>query len=159
MGRVTTAHSTPRRRQLRFASLEEVVADAERLVAAGNAKTVGNWSLDRLLMHLAVAIDGSIDGVPGQANRLLRIVGPLVKAWVFRRGLSPGVRLPVKLEAIAFPPGASAAEALGRLRVAIERTKSQRMTARHPVFGKLTHEEWNLFHLRHAELHLSFALV
>jgi hypothetical protein len=32
------------------------------------------------------------------------------------------------------------------------------MTARHPVLGKLTHEEWTQLHLRHAELHLSFAV-
>lgn len=147
------------RRKLRFASLDEALFDAERLVAAPNAKTLGNWSLDRLLSHLAVAIDGSIDGVPGQANRLLRLVGPLIKGWVFRRGLSPGVRLPKNLEAIAFPSGSSPEEALGKLKSAIERTKSQRMTACHPVFGKLTHEEWNLFHLRHAELHLSFAIA
>jgi len=26
----------------------------------------------------------------------------------------------------------------------------------HPLFGKLSREEWNRFHLRHAELHMSF---
>ncbi|MBU6413896.1 MAG: DUF1569 domain-containing protein [Planctomycetes bacterium] len=26
----------------------------------------------------------------------------------------------------------------------------------HPIFGKLTHQEWIAGHLRHAELHLSF---
>jgi hypothetical protein len=31
------------------------------------------------------------------------------------------------------------------------------MTARHPVLGKLTHDQWKQIHLRHAELHLSFA--
>lgn len=146
------------RRRLRFATLSDVVIDAEQLVATPDAKTLGNWPLDRLLTHLAVAIEASIDGVPGKANWMVRLLGPLIKRWVFKRGMSPGFRLPRKLEAIAFPPGSSPKEAVRKLRSAIERTKTERMTSSHPVFGKLTHEEWNQFHLRHAELHLSFAI-
>ena len=146
------------RRKLRFASLNEVVDDAERLVAAPNAKTLGNWPLDQLLSHLAIAINGSIDGITGKAHLAIRLAGPFLKGWVFKRGMSPGFRLPKNLEAVAFPPGSSSEEALEKLRLAVQRTQSEKMTARHPVFGKLTHEEWLQFHLRHAELHLSFAI-
>jgi hypothetical protein len=33
-----------------------------------------------------------------------------------------------------------------------------RRSLHYPVFGKLTPEEWHQFHLRHAELHMSFVL-
>ena len=153
------AKQGPGRRRLRFTTLDEIVHDAERLVAAKNARTLGNWSLDRLLSHLAIAVDGSIDGISGQAPGMIRLLGPLLKHWVLKRGLSPGFRLPKKLEAAAFPAGSSPDEAFRKLRSAVARTAAERMTARHPVFGKLSHAEWEQFHLRHAELHLSFAIV
>ena len=146
------------RRKLHFSSLGDVVLDAERLVAAPNAKTLGNWPLDQLLTHLAIAIHSSIDGIPGKANWMVRLVGPLIKGRVLKRGMSPGFRLPKKLETLAFPPASSPEKALSKLRSAVERTKTEQMTACHPVFGKLSHEEWERFHLRHAELHLSFAI-
>lgn len=146
------------RRQLRFVSLHEVILDAEQLVAARDAKTLGNWPLDQLLTHLAIAINSSIDGIPEKVHWMVRLVGPFLKGWVFRRGMSPGFRLPKKLEAVAFPEGSSPEEALHKLRAAVERVRTEKMNACHPVFGQLTHEEWNLFHLRHAELHLSFVI-
>ncbi|MFN5799079.1 MAG: DUF1569 domain-containing protein [Planctomyces sp.] len=32
------------------------------------------------------------------------------------------------------------------------------MRAPHPGFGRMTHQEWLLLHLRHSEMHLSFAI-
>jgi len=51
--------TVPGRRELTFSSLGEVVADAEKLVASPNTKTLGNWPLSQLLTHLATAINGS----------------------------------------------------------------------------------------------------
>lgn len=118
---------------------------------------LGNWPLDRLLSHLTIAVNSSIDGITEQAPWVIRLIGPWIKARVFRRGMSPGFRLPKRIEAVAFPADASIDEALANWKAAVARTKTERMTARHPVFGSLTHEEWMQFHLRHAELHLSFA--
>ena len=42
------------------------------------------------------------------------------------------------------------------LGAAIERAGSQRMKHPSPVLGKLSHEQWEQLHCRHAELHLSF---
>lgn len=155
----TDSKTKARRRQLRFNSLEETVVEAGRLAADPNVKMLGNWPLDRLLSHLTVAVNSSIDGIPGQAPWLVRLLGPLIKGRIFRRGMSPGFRLPKKLEAVAFPADASIDEALAKLKAAVARTTTERMSARHPVFGNLTHEEWVQFHLRHAELHLSFAVT
>ena len=46
------AKTVPGRRTVRFNSLDEVVADAERLVASPETKMLGNWPLEKLLMHL-----------------------------------------------------------------------------------------------------------
>ena len=147
------------RRQLTFRSFEDVVADAEMLVAAPRTKVLGNWPLPQLLMHLATAMNRSLDGITARAPWFMRLIGPFLKRRILEKGMSPGFKLPKDREAYAFPEAASAQEALETLRKAVSRVQSEKMTVRHPVFGKITHEEWARFHLRHAELHLSFAVA
>jgi hypothetical protein len=149
----------PARRDVQFENFEEIIADAERLVAAPNTKVVGNWPLTQLLMHLALTFDCSIDGFHAKAPILIRVLGPLIKRSVLRAPkMKPGIKLPKDAEALAYPKAESAQAALESLRKAIMRTKTERMCARHPAFGKMSHEEWSTLHLRHCELHLSFAI-
>ncbi len=150
--------TVPGRRELTFASLDEVVADAETLVASSNTKMLGNWPLSQLLTHLATAIKGSIDGYSAKAPWLIRLVGPLMKRRFLRHKMSPGFKLPKEVEVGFFPAAASPQKALEELRAVVGRTQNERMTARHPILGKMTHEDWTQLHLRHAELHLSFAV-
>jgi Protein of unknown function (DUF1569) len=49
------------RRKLDYASLEEVLADADRL-SSRPVKVLGNWSAGQIFRHLALAFNGSIDG-------------------------------------------------------------------------------------------------
>ncbi len=146
------------RRKLSFRTLDEVVADAERLVAAPQVRMLGNWPLDRLLNHLTLAINGSIDGITGKAPLPLRLLGPFIKRRVIKRGMSSGFNLPKDREAVAFPAAESNQAALDALRKAIKRTRSEKMTSNHPLFGRLTDDEWRKLHLRHCEMHLSFAV-
>lgn len=146
----------PGRRELRFESLDEVVGDAEALVASPETRTLGNWPLPRLLSHLTMTINNSIDGFQERAPWFIRLLAPLIKGKVLRK-MTPGIRLPKSAESYAFPDAGPAAEALVKLRAAVARTKSERMTAPHPAFGAMTHDEWLQLHLRHCELHLSFA--
>ncbi|MGH7137704.1 MAG: DUF1569 domain-containing protein [Pirellulales bacterium] len=150
--------TVPGRRVLHFKSLDEVVVDAERLAASPDTKMLGNWPLGQLLMHLATAINGSIDGISARAPWFVRLAAPLIKGRILTKAMRAGFRLPKKVEPDFFPSARSPGEALDALRSAVARTKVERMTSRHPVLGKLTHEEWTQLHLRHAELHLSFAL-
>jgi len=143
--------------QLNFSSLDEVVADAEKLLSSPHTRTLGNWPLGQLLTHLAMGINTSINGISFVAPWYARLFGYFFKGRILRRGLPPGIKMPKALEADAYPPAPSLPAALATLRQAVARTKTEHMTARHPVLGKLTHEEWLQFHLRHAELHLSFA--
>ncbi len=52
----------------------------------------------------------------------------------------------------------SGREALEQFVNAVARTSTERMTAPHPAFGRMTHDEWVVLNLRHCELHLSFAV-
>lgn len=153
---MTTA-SANERRTLRFDSFEQMLADAETLAASSAARTLGKWPLASLLEHLAMSINCSIDGFPTKAPWFIRLIGPLLKSGALKK-LSPGIKLPKRAEAEAYPPVNSVAEALEHLKSAATRTKTERMTATHPAFGKMTHDEWFQLHLRHAELHLSFVL-
>jgi hypothetical protein len=146
------------RRRLSFQSIDEVVADAEKLVASPDTKMLGNWPLCQNLTHLAMAINSSIDGISAKAPWFIRLLRPFIKGRILKKGMPAGFYLPKVHEAAFFPPAASNQVAFEQLRSAASRSKNERMTARHPVLGKLTHEEWAQFHLRHAELHLSFAV-
>jgi hypothetical protein len=118
---------------------------------------LGNWSLGHLLAHLTVSVNGSIDGTSAKAPLIARLIGPLIKRRFLTKPMPSGFKLPKGEEGILYPAATSAEDALRGLRTAFGRLKSERMTARHPVFGRMTHEEWTQLHLRHAELHLSFA--
>ncbi len=146
------------RRELHFTSLDEMVSDAEKLVSSPTTKTLGNWPLNQLLTHLATAMNASIDGIPFSAPWYLRILGFFIKPGVLKRGVLPGFSLPKDKEAAAFPAVSSPQEALDMLRKATGRLRNETASATHPIFGALTHKEWTQLHLRHAEMHLSFAV-
>ena len=150
--------TVPGRSDLNFASLPEVVADAEKLIAAQDTNTLGNWPLSQLLTHLSTAIDSSIDGISAKAPWFIRLIGPFVKGRLLTKKMSPGFKLPREAEVAFYPVATSPQEALDKLAAAVGRLQHEKMTAVHPVLGKLTHDEWTRLHLRHAELHLSFAV-
>ena len=136
--------------------MDEVLADAEGLVASPRTRTLGNWPLNQLLMHLAHAMTMSIEGIPFKAPWYIRVVGPVIKRRILRHGMSPGFKLPKEGDAASYRAAGSDQAALEILRQAIQRVKTEQMSSGHPVFGRMTHEEWRRLHLRHAELHLSF---
>lgn len=149
--------SVRERRDLRFESLQLVLVDAELLVHASNVSMLGNRPLDGLLNHLAMAIEGSLDGISFKTPWYMRLVGPLFKKRFTTKKMPAGFNLPRSVDEIYFPSSATAVEAFERLKRAIERTQTQPMESKHPILGSLTHDEWTKLHLRHAELHLSFA--
>ena len=147
------------RRQLRFASFDEVFADVEKLASSPSTRMLGNWQLGQLLGHIAWTVNSSIDGIPFKGRWHMRIVGFFIKGWVIKNALPTGIKLPKDEEVSAYPPVSSWQEGLDMLRKAAHRTKTEKMTSRHPVLGKLTHDQWLQIHLRHCELHLSFAVA
>jgi len=149
------------RRDVHYDSYDDLLADAERLVS-GDVQTVGNWTLGQILKHLAQSLNSSIDGTDMKFPWLMKKIFPLFvnKEKMLNNPLPPGFKIPKKGEAQFSPdPSVSTAEGLASLRAAIERCRTETSRAEHPAFGQLTREEWDKMHLRHAELHMSFAIV
>jgi len=147
------------RRKLSFESLDEAVADAERLVASPRVTMLGNLSLGQILAHLAIPINGAIDGFDIKGPWIIRtLLGPRIKSSILNKGMSPGAKLPKKFHAELFPRRVSAEQGLEMYRKAVARLKTERMTADHPFMGPMCHEDWDRLSRRHAELHLSFAV-
>jgi hypothetical protein len=165
---VSTAVTAPRapiittkvngRRKLRFTTLDDILADAERLTA-GQARQLGNWSLGQATGHLARAMKMSLDGTTlGRAPLPIRVLLRYVfKKRILTKGMRPGFNLKGPFADYIIPDAACTSEqGLADLRTGIERLKREPQRHPHPAFGPLTREEWDQLHLRHAELHLSF---
>lgn len=147
---------TANRRTLSYASLQEVVDDATRLLAA-DAPTTGDWSKGQIFEHLARTIDSSLDGFAFTFPFPVRIIGKYYfKPRIFKHGMSPGFKLKGPSKQALAPDPLADQEGLEHLKKSVQRleTESQRQVS--PVFGKMTREEWNRLHLRHSELHMSF---
>jgi hypothetical protein len=107
---------------------------------------------------LANSIDRSIDGSTVTAPWIVRLIAPFFKGRILKNGMPVGTKLPKRAEVTLYPAVETPLEGLEKYRAAAARLRNEKMTAPHPVFGKITPEEWRQFRLRHAELHLSFAL-
>ncbi len=81
------------RRTLHFNSLDEVLAEAERLVA-GSPRMLGNWSLGQTLVHLARGLDMAVEPAPFRAPWYVRLVGPWLKTRFLTKPMSAGFKLP-----------------------------------------------------------------
>jgi hypothetical protein len=149
------------RRQLRFASLDEGVRDAEALAEAerqGSLRVTGNWTLGQSIGHVAFWARAPFDGYPEmpQMPWLLRKLLPLFKNGFLNKRLPAGGRIPGVPEGTFGTEQLTTDDALAQLRAAFERLGRESPTVPNPIFGELTHEEWIKLNLRHAELHLGF---
>lgn len=161
-GTATVNPKSAQHRVLRFNSLNEMVAEADRLVAAertGSLKHTGNWSLGQTLGHLAYWINVSFDGYPPEMQKPPWIIRLIVKPMRRRftdKQMPRGVRMgKVPGGTFGIEP-LSTEEGLARLRKAAERLKSAAPSQPNPCFGVMTHDEWIGMNLRHAELHMGY---
>ena len=147
------------RRILRFDSIDQVMADVERLAEAeraGRLRHLGNWTLGQTFGHLACWVEYSYTGAPLKVPAVLKWILRRLKRKFLYEPMRPGARIPgVKGGTLAIE-SASLEEGLGRMRRALERLKSEAPTQPQIIFGPLAHDEWIALHLRHAELHLGF---
>jgi hypothetical protein len=147
------------RRTLRFESIDQVLAEVDRLVEAeraGRLRRLGNWTLGQTLGHLAAWAEYSYTGAPLRVPFFIKWILRLRKRKFLYGQMRAGVRIPrVEGGTLATEP-VPLDEALGRLRRVMERLKSEVPMAPNVIFGRLNHEEWIALNLRHAELHLGF---
>jgi hypothetical protein len=151
---VNTAKVTGRRK-LDYKSFDEFLADVDRL-SAGSPKTQGNWSAGQVFQHLANAFNGSIDGFPQAFPWFMRAIARMFKKKLIGGAMPAGIKMPAKLASAVMPEPTSTETGLANLHAAVSRLKQEAHRAAHPVFGKITNDEWNTVHLKHASLHMSF---
>lgn len=148
---------SPDRRDLAFRSLDEILADAER-VLGGPHRTTGSWTAPQIVWHVADLIavaNGHMDlSLPlplkafGRTLKLLRL---------FDRPIPSGIRMPKAAAAnVAEAADREPADSLAHLRREVEHANRHPMTHPSPLFGRLTPHQWLRVNCRHADLHFSF---
>lgn len=147
----------PDRRELDFASLDEAVADAERL-AAGEVRTTGKHTFGQILEHLARTHDmvtGKI--VAPKLPWYMRMLMPFMRSSILSKPATPGFNLPREAEKFFWPEGeVDVQQALVHLRESVEHYNANGPLPIHPVFGRATTEQIDKLNCSHCAMHLSF---
>src|SRR5688572_27288102 len=156
------AAATSGRRTLRFDSIEQALADAQRLVEAeqaGSLRRTGNWTLGQALGHLAAWAGYCFDGYPIRTPRVIGWILRLRRQRFLHGAMPAGVHIPGVKGGTVGTEALSTDEGYARFRRAFERLRDERPMDRHPFLGRMSHDDWIALNLRHAELHLSFFLA
>ena len=155
------ASPTDQRRKLRFTSVDDVIAEAERLAGAereGRLKQLGNWTLGQIINHLATWAEFAYCGYPPSVRAPLpvRMILRMLRNKILTQGMTPGINIR------GIPGGTLGTErvpteqALPRLRAALETLRQTCPPGPNPVFGRMSHDQWIALNLRHAELHFGY---
>ena len=157
---VNTA-KVPDRRQLRFNSIDEVLQEIDRIVAAdqaGTLRTLGNWTPGQIMGHLAAWTNYSYDGYPLKAPPwFIRIILRMLVKKYLRKGMPSGQRIPGVENGTYGTALFTTAEGADQLRRALRRLESDEVAKfDSPGFGVMSDEDRLQLNFRHAELHLSF---
>lgn len=149
------------RRQLRFTTLDDVVRDAEGLLASGYTKT-GNWDLAQVCNHLSDWLSFPVVGFP----KMPIVIRPLF--WVMRKTIGRK-KFEGYVREQSFPagkptlpqtvhaPGEDERAAVAKLKDTAERfTAHTGFIHPSPLFGPLTKDEALAMQLVHCAHHLSF---
>src|ERR1043166_540888 len=157
---MTTAIKTAKvtgRRELHFSSLDDILADVERLAGAKEIRTLGNWSADQVFRHVATVMNKSIDGFTHLPPWYIRLLVRLFfRGRFLRKAMPAGINLPAAAQAELVQPATNLEAGLQTTRAAISRLKGDPSRKPSPVLGELTVDEWTSLHCRHSELHFSF---
>jgi hypothetical protein len=146
--------TTPGRRPLAFARLDEVMPDVDRLLAGYTA--VGKWTLGQACNHLANALVYTVEGFPGRMPWVLRkTIGPLIVRSMFKTGsIREGIKVP---EEVLPKPGLDDRAEAEALRAAVRLFLAHAgPLAPHPIVDRMSRDDWERFHCIHCAHHLSF---
>lgn len=149
-------------RVLNFNSGQDVIREAERIVAAEKAGTLrrsGNWTTGQMFAHIATWIEFALDGYPPNVKPPLPVklfIRTFMRKKFFEGPMPRGVKIP------KMPGGTLGADSMSteagfeRLRRAWERLSTTPPTNPNVLFGPLSHDKWIKMNLRHTELHFGY---
>lgn len=152
------------RRELQFDTIADLAAELDRIGRAhdaGTLTTTGNWTPGQNLQHCARVWSFAIDGFPSTMKP------PFFIRWIaqslFKRSAVSGRTAPAGLrlpkEAGPMLPEAQVAfeQGMREFRDQIARTqRGEQFTKPSPIFGELTHDQWQRLQLGHCQLHLGY---
>lgn len=151
---------TVTRRQLKFESIDQVLADVDQIAGAARAgalKQLGNWTPGQVMAHLAAWIEYGYDGYPVKTPWFIRMILKFALPGILKNGMKPGVKIPGVSGGTTGQIDQPLDEAAERLKKAFMRLKNgEQCTFDSPAFGAMSHDDRIRLNLRHAELHLSF---
>lgn len=148
------------RRTLRFETVDELLAEVDRIVAAEQAGTLrrtGNWTTGQIFNHVSAWVLYGYNGYPADARWFTKIMFRARMTAVLNNPMRAGVIMPHVPNGTYSTDVVSTEEGAEKLRGAFTRLKNgEPCTHASQVLGELTQEERIQYNLRHAELHLSF---
>jgi len=145
------------RRNLDFRDFHAVAEDVKHLNEVGHGQ-IGEWDLSLTCEHLANNMEYSISGFPYKRPWLLRkLLGPLLKWRLFRiRQIKGSLPRPALMQPRSVGDQRRAVDSFLQL---LERTKNHTGGfSLHPLFDRLSDEEWLQFHLIYCSHNLSFLI-
>ena len=148
----------PERRELKFGSMDEVVAEIDRL-AESEIRTTGNHSFPEIVRHLALTHDMVTGKVKGPSPPwYLKLVIVFMKSSMLKdKPLPSGFKLPAAAEAFFWPSSeVSQEDAVVHFKESVANYVANGPLPKHPVWGTITAEQSMSMNLRHAAMHLSF---
>jgi len=146
------------RRKVHYHNLNELMADVE-LLSGGGYRQLGNWNLGQVCQHLAGGLKMGLDGTSLKFPWYLKLIGPLVKRRFLTKTMPAGFKLPPQgAEELVPSHSATDQQGIDTLHSAVARWHREPQRVMHPMFGRMSPEEWEQFTCRHAELHMSFLL-
>lgn len=145
------------RRELDYRDFYALASDVKRLHEGGYDKA-GEWDLSQTCQHLTTAMKQSLEGFTFKGPWFVRkIIVPLFMKGSFFKSRKIRAGLPAP-DSFVFDP-VDEDKAVGSFLDTLERVKQNREWRHlHPVFERLTDDQWCQFHLIHAAHHLSFLI-
>jgi hypothetical protein len=147
------------RRELSFNSIDELLAECERIAAAertGQLQCLGNWTVGQVFNHLATWAEFAYKPNPLKPPLPIKLILRMMKTRFIRGPMKVGAHIPNVDGGTLGTETCSTEDGLNRLRAIMTRLTAEQPSEPNVIFGRLSHEEWISMHLRHAELHLSF---
>jgi hypothetical protein len=142
-------------RKLDFRSFADVTAELNRLLAYGYTKH-GNWTLGQTCAHLAIFIEGSLEGFKGpRVPWYTRMLAPLFVRWTLKHRRMPAwASTPKECEP---PPAVDDQKDVRRLKALLQRFERHAGPLHpSPFGGNASREVWTEMHLIHCAQHLGF---
>ncbi len=155
---------TAEHRTLHFDSIDDLLAEVDRIVAAdraGSLRRTGNWTTGQIFAHIAAWANYPYEGYPPGATPpwFVRIIARMMRKRFVTRPMSRGFRIP-RAEHGTFgveDASISTEEGARRLRDAMARLQRREAAIHHsPALGPMSEDDRIALNLRHAELHLGF---